>query len=125
MSLRVKERIEGKALDTADQLRMQTQMKYLHWLCKEESIDMETAIAIVSGRVDPPEPEYSLGYKLSDPVLCIALWGQVNQEKRRSAADNFKKTLTPAEITLFEDEVFQDKNLKKFRKSLISRKRGE
>ena len=120
--IQIRRKIEEKSLDVADNLTMQSQARYLNWLCNEEQIDMNEAIAIVTGNTEPREPEYMLGYKLANPTLCIALWAQFPRSRREQAAENFRKQLCPEELELFNSQVFQEENEKKFRKALKSKK---
>ena len=103
-------------MDTQQILAAQGQAKYLNWLMKEEECDYEEALAIVQGRTDPLEVEYMLGYKLADPVWMIAIFKQHGKNNRLSAARNFAATLTEEERILFWNEVFDEKNVKQFKK---------
>ena len=114
----IKRKIVEKALDTQATLAGHAQIKFVHWLMKEESVDYDTAIAIVEGRTDPPEYDYMLGYKLSDPVLTLALFGQLRKDRRIQAAKNFADTLSDPERKLFYSDVFNEKTGQKFKKAL-------
>lgn len=113
--MKLKTKIENKATDLQNTLAVQAQAKYIKWLMKEEEIDYETAMAIVEYRTDPIEWEYTLGYKLSDPVWMIAIFKQSGKDKRRSAAENFAKGLRPEEAEIFWSKVFDVENAKKFK----------
>ncbi len=112
----IKSKIEEKAIETQQTLAAHAQMKYLNWLMKEEECSYEEAIAIVQGLTDPREPEYMLGYKLSDPVVMIAIFKQHGKNNRLAAARNFAATLDEDERILFWNEVFDEKNAKQFKK---------
>ncbi len=112
----IRTKIENKAMETQQTLAAHAQMKYLNWLMKEEQCSYEEAIAIVQGRTDPLEPEYMLGFKLSDPVVMIAIFKQHGKDNRLSAARNFAATLTEEEKILFWNEVFDEKTAKQFKK---------
>lgn len=112
----IKSRIEDRATQMQSDLAAQAQMKFIQWLMKEEECDYEMAMAIVQGNTDPLEPEYMLGFKLADPVLQIALFKQVSKKSRKQAAENFAATLSEEERILFWNEVFDEKNAKKFKK---------
>ena len=114
----IKSKIEQKAQDTQSLLAFQAQAKYIQWLMKEEQIDYEEALAIVQGRTDPLEPEYMLGYKLSDPVVMIALFKQPRKKKRMSAALNFADTLSPEEAVIFWGQVFDERTASQFKTKL-------
>ena len=119
----IRSRVENKALETQQTLAAHAQMKYLKWLMKEEQCSYEEAIAIVQGRTDPLEPDYMLGYKLSDPVVMIAIFKQAGKNNRLAAARNFAATLTEEERILFWNEVFDEENAKQFKKSYKKEKK--
>lgn len=119
----VRNKIEEKAMETQQTLAAQAQMKYLSWLMKEESCDYEEALAIVQGRTDPLEPEYMLGYKLSDPVVVIAIFKQIGKKNRLAAARNFAATLTEEERILFWKDVFDEKNARQFKEKYKEEKK--
>lgn len=112
----IRSRIEEKAMETQQTLAAHAGMKYLQWLMKEEDCSYEEALAIVQGRTDPLEPEYMLGYKLSDPVVMIAIFKQHGKKNRLAAAKNFAMTLSQDEQIIFWREVFDEKNAKQFKK---------
>lgn len=114
----IKSKIEQKAQDTQSLLAVQAQARYIQWLMKEEQIDYEEALAIVQGRTDPLEPEYMLGYKLSDPVVMIALFKQPRKKKRLNAALNFADTLSPEEAVIFWGQVFDERTASQFKTKL-------
>ena len=114
MGLRSK--IDEAALKKTQDLTIQAQYKYLQWIMKEEECSYEEAIAIVQGRTDPLEVEYMLGYKLADPAWMIALFKQPGKKRRMNAALNFADLLSDEEKILFWNEVFDEKNAKKFKK---------
>ena len=91
-------------------------MNEIRTLMKEEEIDYETAMVIVEYRTDPIEWEYTLGYKLADPVWMIAIFKQHPKKNRIKAAHNFAELMSEEERILFWNEVFDEKNAKKFKK---------
>lgn len=103
----IKEKIEERAENTTIQLQYQAQARYIKWLMKEEDCDENMAWAIVEGRTDDPEDlKYALGFKMANPVLCIALFKQRNKDARRQAARNFAMQLSEAEQIYFFNVVF-------------------
>lgn len=117
-------KIEEKAMETQQTLAIHAQGQYIKWLMKEEEVDYETAMAIVQGRTDPAEPEYTLGYKLSDPVWMIALFKQPGKNNRLKAARNFSDLLNDEERKIFWSEVFDEKNAKQFKKKFKEEKKS-
>lgn len=94
-------KLKDKALELSDQLSGQARMEFIQWVMKEEDVNYETAYYICIGRTDPKEPEYTLGYKLADPVWQLALHGQ-RKKKREQARENFRKLLDEDELELFD-----------------------
>jgi hypothetical protein len=116
-------KIEDKAIETQSLMAAQAQAKYLKWLMNEEQCSYEEALAIVEGRTDPLEPDYMLGFKLSDPVVVIAIFKQIGKKNRLAAAQNFAMTLTDEEKIIFWRDVFDEKNAKQFKKKLKDEKK--
>lgn len=114
----IRNKIEQKAMDKQQSLATQAQAKYIGWLMKEEQCDYNEAIAIVMGNTDPVEPEYMLGYKLSDPVWMIAIFKQAGRKNRMKAAHNFSELLSDAEKEIFWNKVFDEQTGKKFKRKL-------
>lgn len=121
MGLRSK--IELKATETQSILAAQAQSKYIQWLMNEEQCNYEEALAIVEGRTDPLEPEYMLGYKLSDPVIMIAIFKQPRKKNRINAAKNFADSLSDVEAEIFWNQVFDEENAKVFKTKLKEEKK--
>lgn len=119
----IKTKIEQKAMDTQSALAAQAQAKYLKWLMNEEQCSYEEALAIVEGRTDPLEPEYMLGFKLSDPVVIIAIFKQIGKKNRLAAAQNFAMGLSDEEKIIFWRDVFDEKNARQFKKKYKDEKK--
>lgn len=85
-------------------IRSEGQTRFLQNVMQWESCDMETAIDYCTGNTDPVKVEYTLGYKLADPVWSIGIYQQPGHRARAKAAANFRKTLTPEEDELFMAE---------------------
>lgn len=119
----IKTKIEQKAMDTQSALAAQAQAKYLKWLMNEEQCSYEEALAIVEGRTDPLEPEYMLGFKLSDPVVIIAIFKQIGKKNRLAAAQNFAMGLSDEEKIIFWRDVFDEKNARQFKKKFKDEKK--
>ena len=119
----IKTKIEQKAMDTQSALAAQAQAKYLKWLMNEEQCSYEEALAIVEGRTDPLEPEYMLGFKLSDPVVIIAIFKQIGKKNRLAAAQNFAMGLSDEERIIFWRDVFDEKNARQFKKKYKDEKK--
>ena len=121
--MRIKTKIEERAVSVQSTLTAQAQAKFIAWLMDEEKVDYSTAIAIVEARTDPVEWDYVLGFKLADPVLQIALFKQPSKKQRRNAAANFRETLAPEERILFDNEVFNEETAGRFKQKLKEEKK--
>ena len=95
--------IEDKARQFQDATDAQAKANFIQKVMKWEEVDYETAFYIVSGKTDPREPEYTLGYKMASPVWVDAMFGQLSRKKREQARDNFRKLLEDDELQLFDD----------------------
>lgn len=108
---------EIKALDLTERLKSEAQTRFVKWVAKEKNLDYYAALQICHGATDPPDYEIMLGYKMSHPVFMIAMNLQ-GKAKREKAIANFKKTLCPEELRLFEEEVLTDNMRTKFKKKI-------
>lgn len=108
---------EIQAMDLTKVLESRAQLNFIKWVAKEKKIDFYQAQLICHGKTDPIEWEYTLGYKMSNPVYMIAMNLQ-RKANREKAMENFKKELTPEEREIFERDV-QTKHMRtKFRSEL-------
>ena len=101
----IRNAIDDKARQFMDATDAQAKAEFIQKVMKWEEVDYETAFYIVSGRTDPREPEYTLGYKMASPVWMDAMFGQLSKKKREMARDNFRKLLEEDELQLFNDYV--------------------
>lgn len=118
----MKAKIEDKAWQLTDTLAAQARSKYIVWIMKEEGVDYETAVALATGKTDPIEYEFTLGYKLADPILQIAMSAQPGKKNRELAIANFEKTLEPEELKLFRESYGPDAR-KQFKQQLKEEKK--
>jgi hypothetical protein len=100
------EKKEILAMDVNARMAEREKMKYIKKVSKLEKVDLDTAWAICTGQTDPEEPEYTLGYKMADPAMIIALFIQTNKEGRRNAADKLIASLNEEEKKIFLEDVF-------------------
>ena len=101
----IRNAVEDKARQFMDATDAQAKAEFIQKVMKWEEVDYETAFYIVSGKTDPREPEYTLGYKMAIPVWMDAMFGQLSKKKREMARDNFRKLLEDDELQLFNDYV--------------------
>lgn len=120
--MKTKDKIEDKAWQLTDTLAAQARSKYVAWIMKEEEVDYETAVALATGKTDPIEYEFTLGYKLADPILQIAMSAQPGRKNRELAIANFEKTLEPEELKLFRESYDADAR-KHFKQKLKEEKK--
>ena len=102
---KIRNAVEDKARQFMDATDAQAKAEFIQKVMKWEEVDYETAFYIVSGKTDPREPEYTLGYKMASPTWMDAMFGQFSRKKREQARDNFRKLLEPDELELFNDYV--------------------
>ncbi len=83
--------------------------EYLKTVMELEGCDMETAMRFCQGDTDPIDYEYTLGWKLADPIWFLGMFKQPGKKARAKAVENFKKMLCPEELELFEEYCTGDK----------------
>lgn len=100
------EKKEILAMNVNEQMAQREKMQYIKKVSKMEKVDRDTAWAICTGQTDPVEYEHTLGYKMADPAMVIALFIQPDREGRRNAADKLLASLDDQEREIFLTEVF-------------------
>ena len=120
----IKSKIEDKAITLRNTSAAQAKAEYIQKVMKWEEVDYETAFYIVNGRTDPREPEYTLGYKMADPIMMMAMFGQISKKKREMARDQFRKTLEDDELQLFNDYVNKNDVDKEWKTEYKAAKKG-
>ena len=120
--MKIRDKAEDKAQELTDYMTVQAQAKYLQWVMKEYSCTYEEAWDICTGELQPNDPEdpkakskITLGFKLANPVLQIALFKQIPKKNRKLAADNFAEGLNDEEREIFYSEVFNEESGKRFK----------
>lgn len=100
-----KEGTEDKARTLRNSLQGQAQDKFIRKVMKEDGLDYNEAWARCTGNSETRYPELILGYRLSDPLMIMALYMQ-GMKNREKAAANFRKTLAdePDILALFDQE---------------------
>lgn len=119
---KAKDMAVDKAEDAEHRLSMEAKARYFHKVMELEKCDFDRAVELAQGKSDPIQPEYTLGYKLCDPMLNIGLWKSGKRQSEKWA-EHFKKSLTPEELAIFEAECMTDETKKQYRKSLKRRGR--
>lgn len=114
---------KDKVWEGIDAMTAQAQAKYVSDVMEWEECDYETALAICTGRTVPREPEYTLGFKMSNPVLLMAMFYQLSKKKRDQAIANFKLTLDPDELQIFVAQVENDATRKQLKKEYKEEKK--
>lgn len=105
------QRIKARAADRAEKsalvqkVNLTGQAKFIQDVAEWENVSFEEAQAICHGETWPVQYEYTLGYKLSDPIWAIGISLQPGKKARERAIENFKKQLCAEELALFEQEV--------------------
>ena len=101
----VTKKMREKAWELQDQLAVRARANYIQKVMKWEECDYEEAYLICIGKTDPVEPEYSLGYKMCDPIYLMAMNAQLRKKDRDAAREKFKEMLEPDELKIFEEQV--------------------
>lgn len=117
--------LKNKAWQFKDQAQTQAQAKYLQKVMEDEGVGYDEAWAICNGKTDPKEPEYTLGFKMADPVVMLAMFGQPSKKKREQARANFRETLDEDERILFDKEVNAAETEKEFKAKYKKAKKGK
>ena len=120
---KIRNAAEDKARQFMDATDAQAKANFIQKVMKWEEVDYETAFYIVSGKTDPREPEYTLGYKMASPVWMDAMFGQFSKKKREQARDNFRKLLEDDELQLFNEYVIEDETRKEYKAALKAEKK--
>lgn len=98
-----------KLAEYGDQTAMRSQIaglgqaRFLQNVMEWEGCDAEQAMRLCTGQTDPIDYEYTLGYKLADPIWSTGLWQQPGRGARHRAQQNFRKMLCPEEQELFDE----------------------
>lgn len=101
----VTKKMREKAWELQDQLAVRARADYIQKVMKWEECDYEEAYLICIRKTDPVEPEYSLGYKMCDPIYLMAMNAQLRKKDRDAAREKFKLMLEPDELKIFEEQV--------------------
>ncbi len=116
-------KLKDKVWDAKEQMAGVSRADFIQFVMKEEDVDYETAYYICIGRTDPREPEYTLGYKMADPSMMMAMFGQMRKKKREAAREEFRSMLEADELQLFEEYVNKEDTEKQFKSAYKKEKR--
>jgi len=119
---RIKGWATDKAYDLQASMASQARMRYIGDVMMWEDVDYDTAVAICTGRTDPVEHEYTLGYKMCDPIYLLAMSAQASRKRREAAVLHFEELLSPEELDIFRRDVMDRGFRETFKKSLKHRK---
>lgn len=103
MTLRSKARDLLENTNARQQIAGQGQAKFIQNVMQWEEVDYDEAVRICTGQTDPIIYEYTLGYKLADPIWSVGIFQQPGAKARARAAANFRKQLCPEEEILFDE----------------------
>ena len=118
------EKKEILAMNVNEKMSHQEKMRYVKKVAKLEKVDMNTAWAICTGQTDPVEYEYTLGFKMADTAMSVALFGTKDKQGRRNAADVLMMSLCEEEKEIFLNDVFDyEKGEKRDKKQSFAEKR--
>lgn len=116
--MRIKDKATEWAYGLQTQLQSQAQAEYVQKVMKWEECSWDEALAKCTRRADPPEPEYSLGYKMCDPLGILARNTQIGRKRRQQAKKEFMEMLEPDELELYKHEVVEKGFRKQFNDAL-------
>ena len=122
---KITQEAENKVWQLHDKMQSDAQVRYIKYIMKEEECSWEEAYAIAIGKTDPIEHEYTLGYKLADPVYMIAMFKQHNKIRRAQAIENFEAQLCAGELEIFRRDVLTAETQKNFKKSYKTAKKEQ
>lgn len=114
----IRDKAVQKAWELHDQKAAEARAKFLQQIMQDEEVTYEEAYAIATGKTDPKETEYTLGYKMSDPLMMLGMFSQPGKKARAQAIEKFEATLDPDELDLFRREVLPMKTGERFRSAL-------
>lgn len=102
----IRDKATGRAENTIvrQYAKAKGQGAFLEDVMRWEGCSLDEAMLFCTGKTDPIHWEYTLGYKLADPVWNIGIYKQLGNKARAKAAKNFRKLLTPEEDELFCSE---------------------
>lgn len=113
------------ALDLQAKKAAEARSKFLNFVMQEENCSLDYAHALCLGCTDPIVYEYTLGWKLSDPLTQHGMWARTSSaEIRAKFVRHFREGLTPEEDTLF-DEYYLKNNMaeRKYQRKLKKKKK--
>lgn len=123
MTIREKAAERAEMSEARDYLRGKGQLQFVQNVMEWESCSLDEAMLYCTGKTDPVHHEYTLGYKLADPVWNTGIYKQIGHHARAKAAANFRKLLTPEEDELFVAECM-GKTARSIRKAMKSQIRA-
>lgn len=118
----ISNRLTTKIESVTDAATLQGQTKFITNVMEWENCTWEEAQKICHGETEPIQYEYTLGYKLSDPVWVLGMTKQVKKKWREEAIKNFEKMLCPEELEIFRRDVINNGSLQKEWKSQYKKK---
>lgn len=127
MTIRETLATKAEMSETREFIKGRGQLEFVYNVMKWENCSYDEAVDYCFGRTDPVKTEYTLGYKLADPVWSIGIYKQPGHHARARAAANFRKQLTPEEDELFVRECLgkTSRQIRKEFKSEIRAKKKE
>ncbi len=117
----IKDRIIDKAEDTQVRLAAEARSRFYLWVMKEEGCDLDRAVDLCLGETDPVVPEYTLGWKLADPIVQLGLFNS-GEKTREKFIKKLEEDLTPEELKLFREEVLTQNAKDRFDSAMEERK---
>ena len=120
---KIKELTTQKAEMLQWELASQAKARFYQNVMEWENCSYEEAVKLAQGETEPVRWDYTLGLKLCDPLMMMAMHAQLGKKARAQAVENFKATLTPEELKIYEEDVEPTSMGKAFRESLRRKKK--
>lgn len=120
----IKNRLKEKAEALEFTLASEAQARYVSWVAEEEGIEWAEAWTRAT---DPSAgfPEIRLGFKMSDPLMQIAMNAQTGKKHREEATERFRERLDPEELEIFDRDVATMDTRTKFKAALKRERKGK
>lgn len=95
-------KIKEAAQQLTTSMLMDAQDQFVKFVMAEEDVSYYEALAICEGRTDPIEINYTVGFKICNPVLQKALSKKKTRDK---ALKTIEESLTAEELQYFRNEI--------------------
>lgn len=99
---KAKESIEDRARELRQKMRADAEYKFILKVQGWENCTYQEAVDLCTGKSPVRNPEYMLGFALSDPIMLQAMYMQFRKKDREAAKENFRSMLDEDVRELFD-----------------------